>query len=178
MRVIGIDPNSHGFHAAIVNIEDGEEDEVVLRQFKTRASEYRLWSGVLAFINQKATEVLTGIGLNDAAVFIEEPLVAGARNLRSSLKLAQAVGALVAGATEYTDHVYLIPVSTWKKGVVGTGNASKDEVALWLNRVYPNYAAQCDGSQDFIDACCIARYGIGVVTDAEALRTVGSLGEL
>lgn len=90
-----------------------------------------------------------------AKCFVEEPVVAGARNLRSSLQIAQVSGAILATPI----NSYLVPVSTWKKEVVGKGNASKDEVAEWLLLNRPELYELTGGKQDHIDATCIRLYG-------------------
>lgn len=88
----------------------------------------------------------------DTVAFIEEPLVAGPRNIRTALQMAQLAGALMSVMPSY-----LVPVATWKKEVVGKGNATKDDVADYL-RPLPEFA-YTDGSQDLIDATCIRMYG-------------------
>jgi len=97
---------------------------------------------------------------NKTIVFCEEPLVAGKRNLRTALQMAQ-----VAGAIMLAHPTYLVPVSTWKKEVVGKGNASKDEVHEFL-KDKPGYS-YAEGSQDLIDATCIRMYGERMVAKAQ-----------
>lgn len=90
----------------------------------------------------------------DDAVYIEEPPLAGSRNLRVFLHLGQVAG-VIASACE----AVLVPVSSWKKGTVGNGAASKELVASWLSRRHPDLYRQCGGDQNRIDATCIALYG-------------------
>lgn len=177
--MVGVDPGGSAFHAAVLRVERGEEHldvhSVVVDQRLTM-----LRSGTLGVLHTKMIELMIGLESvgTDIAVFCEEPVVAGARNLQSSLKIAQTVGAIMAATTLYTPRCYLVPVSKWKKAVVGHGNASKSEVALWLNRVYPPYAACCGANQDLIDACCLVRYGLGVLDDAALVSTIGHAGQL
>lgn len=89
-------------------------------------------------------------------VFIEEPPIAGSRNIRTGLQLAQTCGALLASIES---PCYLVAVGQWKKDVVGKGNVTKDEVSDYLAGFYSRYFAQCKGDQNFIDATCIAMYG-------------------
>lgn len=84
--------------------------------------------------------------------FVEEPVVAGARNLRTSLRIAQVSGAVLSAVEGE-----LVPVSTWKKATVGSGNASKDDVRDWLSDK-PEYS-KAKESQDWIDATCLRLYG-------------------
>lgn len=95
----------------------------------------------------------------DDIVFVEEPPLAGSRNIRVFAALHQAyTTALLSAPTAYP-----VEVSTWKKETVGKGNATKDDVSEWLQRVHPDYAALC-GDQNHTDASCIAIYGRAVLT--------------
>jgi len=95
----------------------------------------------------------------DPIVFCEEPVVAGVRNLRSTILLAQTVGMVLALDVP----VYLVPVSTWKKDTTGRGNADKSGVSEWLRLEYEQYFLSCDGNQDAVDAAAIAIHGINVL---------------
>lgn len=88
---------------------------------------------------------------------VEEPPLAGARNLQTFLHLSQVSG-VVACCTPST----LVPVSSWKKGTVGNGSASKERVSGWLRTTHPTFFAACKEDQNFIDATCIALYGQGM----------------
>lgn len=87
-------------------------------------------------------------------VLIEEPPLAGSRNIRTFLGLAQASGVLAA-ATQGE----LVEVDTWKRGTVGRGGVSKALVAEWLSIRHPDYYAACGGDQNLVDATCIALLG-------------------
>ena len=187
MIVIGIDPAQDGFHA--VALMRNAEGEVFMETFreveKINKKIPPLRCSVLYRVSDRAYRMLGAVrGMwndsdedNSMYVFIEEPF-AGPRNLRTALKLAQTVGAIAAGVGEYTVRVYLASIPKWKEATSGAGNASKTQIADWLNHTHPNYAAHCDGSQDLIDACCISLYGLGVIADAELVRTVGGAGQL
>ena len=88
-------------------------------------------------------------------VWVEAPLVAGVKNLQSSLKVAQSTG--VVQAALY--NVRQVAVSSWKKHTVGSGNADKNGVREWVQENHPQVYALLGHSQDLIDAYCIARYG-------------------
>ena len=102
-------------------------------------------------------------------VFIEEPLVG--RNVKDSLKVAMCYGAVLSdlGWRDLDGPIQLIPVNVghWKKATVGKGNASKSDVASWLDGLDHVYSVLCEGDQDRIDAAAIGRYGIGLVGIAE-----------
>lgn len=85
-------------------------------------------------------------------VFVEEPVVAGARNIRTSLQMAQVCGVVLSVLNGQ-----VVPVSTWKKAVVGKGNASKEDVKEWLSNIQHRYPEA--KQQDHVDATCIRIYG-------------------
>lgn len=108
-----------------------------------------------------------GIGISAGdQVFIEEPPLAGSKNLRTFLKLAQVSGVLGFGAHRSGAVVTYVPVSTWKKEVIGAGGASKDVVAAWLSAFYPAHSQSCLGDQNYVDATCLALYGRSVLRGA------------
>lgn len=98
-------------------------------------------------------------------VFVEEPPLAGSRNIRTFLKLSELLGGLMA---MLPCPVHAVPVSTWKKEVAGKGNLSKDDVSLFLKQSHPGYSALCAGDQNLIDATCVALYGQQVLNRALA----------
>lgn len=102
-------------------------------------------------------------------VFIEEPVVAGAMNIRSSLLIAQVCGAILTAAG-MERVVQLVPVSSWKKQTVGSGNANKDQVRAWLDEHHPQTAAQCRHDQDLYDAASVALYGQRLVWRGDDIR--------
>lgn len=99
-------------------------------------------------------ELITELPVHTKA-YVEEPVVAGVRNLRTSLQMSQLMGALMVVLAE----VVPVPVSSWKRGTVGKGNATKDEVAKWLEENHPRSHKAANGSQDLVDAACIRLYG-------------------
>jgi len=90
-------------------------------------------------------------------IFIEEPPLAGPKNLRVYGKLHQTVGALFSVCPAITQ---LVPVDTWKMEVCGKGGLSKEDVASFLKDRQLAYYEQCEGNQNYIDAVCIALYGL------------------
>lgn len=93
----------------------------------------------------------------DAIVYIEAPVVAGARNLQSTIKAAMTCGAVIGRLDHAT--VHLIAVDTWKKAVCGLGGIDKAAVRDWLYASSPVLAEACNDDQDRIDATCIALAG-------------------
>lgn len=115
-------------------------------------------------LNQLHGQLHMAIDLHQPdAIFIEEPVVAGAMNIRSTILIAETVG-MVLSCSRPT---YLVPVTSWKKKTVGKGNASKQEVTEWVKKELPVYAALCKSDQDLFDAGAIGEYGRQVM---ETLR--------
>lgn len=87
-------------------------------------------------------------------VFVEEPPLAGPRNLSTFAALNQVLGMVLAtvGGREAN-------VMQWKRDVCGSGNTDKLGVSRWLQDHHPTYFAQCSGDQNLVDATCIALYG-------------------
>jgi len=93
-------------------------------------------------------------GLLEGTKWVEAPVVAGARNIQSTIAIAQTSGVV---HTSLSD-THQVAVASWKQRTVGKGNADKQAVKQWLADNYPELYRYC-GSQDLIDACCIALYG-------------------
>lgn len=109
-------------------------------------------------------------------VFVEEPPAAGTKNYRTFGKLNQVAGAVMAGSLAPAEYV---EVGTWKKLVVGIGNASKADCAQWLSENRSHFYKMCEADQNRIDAACIALYGTERTRQREYARsaqeTQGSL---
>lgn len=93
--------------------------------------------------------------------FLEEPVVVP-RNIRSTMVQAKVHGAIVAGLKSSVNRVG--PVATvvppsWKKDVVGKGNATKQEIAAFVATHWPYLYEVADKDQDLLDAACINIYG-------------------
>lgn len=79
------------------------------------------------------------------------------QNGKTTRVLGNAVGAIWAAHVNYNIFWAWVNVSTWKKDVIGKGNADKDQVKAW---VMENMGLEFPESEpDFYDAACICRYG-------------------
>lgn len=112
---------------------------------------------------RKMTAWLASLPL-EGVIWVEAPVLAGVRNIQSTIKVAQTTG-IVHSALDQT---YEVAVSSWKKRTVGQGNASKPQVRDWLDENHPAIARMCRGNQDLYDAACIALYGRDVQQELEA----------
>lgn len=145
MRFVGIDLGLRSAYLAFIDNEDSLFlEQIVLKPNKMDRV-------------QELTEIFDFCFplINGDKVFIEEPVVAGARNLRTSLQIAQTAGVVLLASGRGTR---LVPVTSWKKGVIGKGNATKEEISAWLAQKYPKYYKMCNGDQNLVDATCIALY--------------------
>lgn len=90
--------------------------------------------------------------------YIEAPVVGrgGVRTTMVQCFTSGAIQGVLHGLGFVTE---VANVSSWKKRVVGKGNATKPEVAEHLRLRWPSLYARTGGDQDLIDACCIALYG-------------------
>ena len=92
-------------------------------------------------------------------VVVEAPIVGISRNIRTGIRLGMVAGALTSSARQAGAQVILAPPSSWKATTVGHGNAGKTDVSDWLRRRYPDWWDACIGSQDLVDATCLALHG-------------------
>lgn len=178
MTYWGFDLGVRSFHAAGLEADGSLITYTHQRMVKGKvADQSPAERSMELFALAHAAQPLTMIG--DLAA-VEEPPLAGNKNPRTFLKLAQASAAVAVGAYQGGAEVFFVPVDSWKKGTVGRGGADKELVAGWLKRVYPGYFKQCDGDQNFIDATCLALHLRTVVAlQAAALGTArpGGMGD-
>ena len=92
-------------------------------------------------------------------VAIEAPIVGMSRNVRTGLQLGMVAGALSSAALRTGSKVIIVEPSTWKKAIVGNGNANKDDVSDYLARKHPRLHERT-ATQDAIDATCLALYAM------------------
>jgi len=152
----GIDLGVRSFYAA--GLEHGELtliSRVILAPKSVRAQSAADRASELTDLYQALHDIIT---LGDTVV-VEEPPMAGARNVRTFLKLGQVCGVVIAAASAKGADVHLVPVDTWKKEIVGKGGAPKEIVASALSVLSSRYSAQCEGNQNSVDATCIALFG-------------------
>lgn len=100
-------------------------------------------------------------------IYLEEAVVAGARNLRTSLSIAETVGAVLTLGLPTTK----VAVSSWKKATIGNGNATKEDVAKWYLETYPE--GLNPDNQDVCDASGICDYGRQDMALAKRVRERG-----
>lgn len=95
----------------------------------------------------------------DFYIYVEDPVV-GRGGSRATILQSQVQGIVLSVAVQSGAlGVYGVNNKSWKKVVVGNGNASKDEVAQWLEEHEPDLAERAGSDQDLVDASCIHLYG-------------------
>lgn len=94
--------------------------------------------------------------------FIEAPIV-GRGGVKTTMVQCFTSGAVQGVLHEEGISTQVANVSSWKKRVVGKGNATKEEVAEFLRLRWPSLYGHSKGNQDLIDASCIALYGQSII---------------
>lgn len=94
----------------------------------------------------------------NVAAYIESPVV-GRGGVRTTMVQCWTAGAILAALHRHEIPVGLANVSSWKKAVVGHGRASKEDVAKVVELRWPAIYEEAAGSQDVLDATCIAHFG-------------------
>ena len=146
VRVIGVDYDSHQYHIAV--LEDGE-----LSVFETDDMADSDESVMFA-----VQSVLSDLSEDDR-VFVERPI--HIQNPNTTLKLAKAFSFLNYGCLENGIPFQDIRTTTWKKRVVGAGNAKKDQVLEFARNLYGDTIK----NQHLADATCIALAGVQIVEE-------------
>ena len=161
--VVGIDPSA-GTLALVCLADDlAVVDKANLgRPFTTLIPE-RAYAVVSEFLASVST------GVAEPRVFMEAPVVAGARNIQSTVKQAMVSGAVQVAVSEWGTETILLAPATWKKDVGVGGNANKEKVAAWLKKNHRRLYDMCMMDQDLIDAACIALVGRDVVERASRM---------
>lgn len=98
-----------------------------------------------------------------AHVFIEQPL-GGDDTLQ--IKAAHYVNFIAKELEPFNRGRQLIPVTVWRKEILGDGAAPKQAAIEWARETYPTVFGALDfTSHDLAEAFCIAEYGRRVVTN-------------
>jgi Holliday junction resolvasome RuvABC endonuclease subunit len=186
--VIGLDTDSKGFHwASNKPLWDGTGDQP--NPTYVGYSESSADTEIRRSISFRMARRFFKDALKEAEivhVFCEEPLAL--QNGKTTRILGLAAGAIwSAFAAEVTSHDaywHWVDVSSWKKDVVGKGNASKDDIAAFcqnnpawkafsFSRIWPEdeenamlYSDIFEINKNLYDAWCIKTYGVRAVASS------------
>lgn len=154
MTLIGIDPASKKI--AIFGVQNGQPFAMT-KVVKKSSRDIELTD--LRGFMETVLHMFDGKD-GDLTLFCEAPVLAGRRNIQSTILIAETVGMILSLGVP----TYLVAPSAWKAKTLGAGNgnASKEDVAKWLEAEYKGYSDLCDGDQDLCDAATIYLYGAGV----------------
>ena len=97
-------------------------------------------------------------------VCIEGVAIYGGGRGKAAVAQAYTVGAFQAALYEHGAAVTFVPPSRWKKQILGRGNLDKRGVAKSVQHRWPDHYRLLEGSQDLIDAYCLARYAANLGT--------------
>lgn len=112
-------------------------------------------------------------GMPAGVIWIEEPLV-GRGGAHPTIVQSFISGAAQAAWGKLGWDVRLVNVSVWKRRVVGTGGANKDDIGHCVAERWPAGSRAASGDGDLIDAAAIALYGRDVHAVAAQLGMAGS----
>lgn len=85
--------------------------------------------------------------------YFERPM--SFKSARTAIGQAFSAGAVFSQLVPF-GHAIELSNTTWKKELIGHGNADKDTCRGWLEGNYPALAEICGEDQDLVDAHCIA----------------------
>ena len=152
--VLGIDPAST--HIAFVAIHG--DDFLVRVNNKLGKSGPEACHNAQVMTKEVLLECQEYFGEKNIVAFYELPVL-GRGGFRSTMVQCFTSGAVQAVLYEFGIQTHTANVSSWKKAVVGRGNADKGQVAESLRCRWPALHAASDGNQDGYDASCIALFG-------------------
>lgn len=170
--VLGIDPSSR----RLVGVTTYDDTNLLegLSFYETRLPMEKIDSCYAAFVWATQVSQAERDAGNDLLVVLEEPVL-GRGGPHSTIAQSKINGAVLAGLGVSAVSRITVSNSKWKKSVVGSGNASKDQITEWVCDNHPDfYNAHLSPSgkpdQDAMDAFCISLYGRQVVRFRERFR--------
>lgn len=78
-------------------------------------------------------------------------------NLKSTVSIAQVVAGAKLGLAQHKLDFYPIDNRVWKKYVLGSGKASKEQIMKFARQ---KWGAEHFSEQDYADAVCLAAWGV------------------
>lgn len=163
--VLGIDPSSKKLAFCLTEVE--HDNILTLTTISLPAGALQAtgaaYRGAFSFFQENK---------HGLRVYMEAPVVG--RSIGPTIIQSQVGGAVMAAAENVGVPLYLVNNMTWKKRVIGKGNAKKEEVAEKLREIWLEAYAASSGDQDLIDACAVNRFGVRNQRLAKAILTRSS----
>ena len=151
MKYVGVDTSSKAIHAVVL-----DEDENLIKIYKAECNTKKAFKDRFPELMDNFARILVediDIDTVNYAV-IEEPIFAQNRNVVRIL--SEVVGA-VWGTLCLSDIVTtLVDNGTWKKNILGSGKATKDDIMKYAIEKWGDKFPE----QDYADAACIALYSV------------------
>ena len=163
--VVGIDPSSR-LVACVTTLNTKQQEGVVTEvkaiRMPPKQPQRTCW---LAYVGLRRYLKELSERVDQIGVFIEAPTLVGRAGAKALIPQAQVNGALLVAASSVSQVVVIenVPITQWKKQIVGNGNANKSQIAAWCKRYWTDAYALADGTQDFYDAAGINRFGDNVM---------------
>jgi Holliday junction resolvasome RuvABC endonuclease subunit len=161
MRIAGIDPDTKAITIVVLTDEVGGAPKIFRIEAKGRRAEDRiekLYEGLY---------VLPPEALNFDWAYIESPVLAqfkGKTNAKALRDQSMVIGLIRGYLWGQGEEHSLVDNTIWKKGLLGNGHASKEEIAAYAQKMLQ---VPTDQPQDAYDAACIAAWGCNNVPKGE-----------
>jgi len=172
--VIGIDASAT--HIAYLSLYHDETWDIVVSTKLGKSGPeacYHARNLTLETIDRTRESVIRRFGTTPTIHCFYELPVLGRGGFRSTMVQCFTSGAVQAAIHERKCPSHPVNVSTWKKTVVGRGNADKGQVAEHLRLRWNAVYSAAEGNQDIYDASAIALYGRQFL--ASGMASAGSL---
>lgn len=153
MRIAGIDPDTKSITIVIFDDAEAGEPEICRIEAKGRRAEDRI-EGLWLSANSTTAFDPSWRPTPDWT-YLERPMVV--HNAKAAIDQSVIVGMIRAMLWSRNASHSLVDPGTWKKGLLGNGHASKEEIAAYAQNVLGIAPGH---TQDTFDAACIAAWGM------------------
>ena len=151
MKYLGLDTSSKAIHIVIL-----DESENLIEIYKADCNTKKSFKDRFPELMDNFARILVediNIDTVDYAV-IEEPIFAQNRNVVRTL--SEVVGAVWGTLCLSDIPTTLVDNGTWKKQILGSGKATKDDILEYAIETWGDKFPE----QDYADAACVALYSV------------------
>lgn len=108
--------------------------------------------------------------------FIEAPTVtARSFNIGVTIKQSRVNGGITVALLEWGFTITSVPPTSWKKELGIGGNATKEQIAEFIQREHPEAWAACWSDEDLLDSYGCLRYGDSLLRKRDKLVRKGAV---